>query len=144
MIRVDIGDDTIYSGLVDDTITDLYEEAAQAYDEQFGEDASLDTNLPHEGDVDLACECLNEDDAQLLRALVEFRGEVPANQWRDGVNFIHDDHFEDFARELAVSTGAIEDDTAWPCNRIDWEEAASDLRSDYTCIDLAGESYYYR
>lgn len=57
---------------------------------------------------------------------------------------IPDDEFEDYARELAEDIGAISKDTAWPYNCIDWEQAADELRSDYTSITVDGTDYLYR
>ena len=39
---------------------------------------------------------------------------------------------EDFAYELAESTGAIDEGATWPMNCIDWESAARELMMEYT------------
>lgn len=54
---------------------------------------------------------------------------------------IRDADFEDYARQLAEDLGAIESDSGWPVDYIDWTRAADALRSDYTTIEWDGESY---
>lgn len=61
-----------------------------------------------------------------------------------GVTLVPDGSFEDYARETAESIGAIEKDMGWPCNRIDWEAAADDLKMDYASFDIRGETYWGR
>lgn len=39
---------------------------------------------------------------------------------------------EEFAEQLALDTGALDDSAAWPHNCIDWERAAWELSHDYT------------
>ncbi len=39
---------------------------------------------------------------------------------------------EEFAEQLALDTGALDDSAAWPHNCIDWEYAARELSYDYT------------
>jgi len=47
---------------------------------------------------------------------------------------------EDFAREMADNTGAIDNNASWPNNCIDWEQASSELMHDYT----ESNGYYFR
>lgn len=61
-----------------------------------------------------------------------------------GGHLIHEDEMEHEARRLAEGVGAIEDADRWPATCIDWERAAAELASDYTCVDYDGESYYTR
>ena len=48
------------------------------------------------------------------------------------------------AQELAEDCGLIPDDAKWPCNCIDWEQAAEELQVDYSTVEYDGETYYYR
>lgn len=52
---------------------------------------------------------------------------------------IREDLFPKYAQELAQQTGVDLD--SWPATCIDWDQAADELKSDYTCIEFAGESY---
>lgn len=45
----------------------------------------------------------------------------------------------DFARNMADSLGAIDDNATWPHQYIDWEAAARDLMQDY----LEADGYYF-
>lgn len=88
----------------------------------------------------------DEQDA-LRSALAQFRVETEnysGDSWEDGVTFIRDSYFEDYAQELADDIGAIDGDAAWPMNCIDWERAARELRTDYTCADLGDITFWYR
>jgi hypothetical protein len=68
-------------------------------------------------------------------------------QWRgdwDPVTLIRDSHFETYAQELAEDIGAIPSDAKWPCTCIDWEQAARELRMDYTSVEFDGITYWVR
>ena len=52
--------------------------------------------------------------------------------------------FEDYARELAEDIGAIKNDANWPNYCIDWEKAASELKMDYSEIEVDGVTYLFR
>lgn len=62
-------------------------------------------------------------------------------EWESGVTLIADDHFEDYARELAEDIGAINDEATWPNTHIDWEAAAEALRMDYTSVEFSSKYY---
>ncbi len=88
---------------------------------------------------------LDEDDKQELDMLRNFKSEVyDDSEWEDGILFINDRYFEDYAKELAEDVGAIGRDTQWPATHINWEDAADELRVDYTDIELDGHTYLYR
>lgn len=57
---------------------------------------------------------------------------------------IHENSFEEYARELAEDIDAIPDDAPWPIRCIDWEQAADELRMDYTMVSFNGDDYYIR
>lgn len=88
---------------------------------------------------------LSDDEADELVALLELaeQGES-APDWQYGEVLIHDDYFEDYARELAEDIGAINRDAAWPANCIDWGQAARELRVDYWSVEFKGETYWIR
>jgi hypothetical protein len=87
------------------------------------------------------------DDAEELRALEELQSEAEgyARDWRHGVQLIRDSYFEDYARELAEDLhGDALRRTEWPFSCIDWEEAAAELKHDYSAIDFDGVIYWVR
>lgn len=82
------------------------------------------------------------DDSELtaLQALAE-QGES-CSDWRHGATLILDSHFEDYARQLADDLGLIKDDASWPATCIDWEQAARELRQDYSSVSFDGADYW--
>lgn len=79
--------------------------------------------------------------------LKEIAGYGGDEQWRGEwypVSFIEDDYFTDYAKELADDIGAIDAKASWPNRHIDWEAAAQDLQQDYSSIDIAGVTFWYR
>lgn len=93
----------------------------------------------------------HEDDhaeyALLAALLEELRGNGGDERWRGDwypVTLIRDSHFEDYAQQLADDIGAIDSNAGWPVDCIDWERAASELQIDYTSVEYAGITYWYR
>lgn len=64
-------------------------------------------------------------------------------QWYP-VTLIRDSHFRDYAEELADDIGAINKNSTWPNNCIDWDRAASELQMDYSTVEYDGVTYWYR
>jgi hypothetical protein len=83
----------------------------------------------------------------LESVLEDLAGNGGDHQWEGDwypVTLVRESHFEDYARQLAEEIGAISGDENWPCNCIDWERAARELRMDYSSVDFDGETYYFR
>ena len=99
---------------------------------------------PEDGETDTDDEPLDEDEREEYAALVAFREDVGSREWSYGITFIFDDYFEEYARELAADIGAIPNDCGWPCTCIDWEQAARELKMDYSCVRFAGAYFYFR
>jgi hypothetical protein len=86
-----------------------------------------------------------EDDAEELRTLLAFAEEGSgASDWIYGETFVRESYFEDYARELADDLGLISSESTWPARCIDWEQAADELRVDYSSAEFDGVTYYYR
>ena len=79
----------------------------------------------------------NEDEIDALQEVVD-----------EGIDdtLVHEDYFQEYAEELAADIGAIErrPHDRWPYTCIDWEQAAEELKQDYSVIDIRGGTYYYR
>lgn len=82
-------------------------------------------------------------DADELKNLTNLREEI-GRSWKDGVELIREQDFEEYAQNYAESIGAIDRDGGWPACCIDWERAANQLMMDYSSVDYDGETYYYR
>lgn len=84
---------------------------------------------------------LDEEEECRLEA-IEALADMGIPDWAYGAQLIHEDSFEDYARDYAESIGAIEEDGRWPTYHIDWEAAANDLKQDFTEVEFDGSTYY--
>jgi len=66
------------------------------------------------------------------------------SDWEYGEALIRDSYFVEYAQDLAEDIGAIDRNSNWPNNCIDWERAARELQMDYTCVDFDGIDYWIR
>lgn len=64
--------------------------------------------------------------------------------WKYGVPLIRNSYFKEYAMELADDIGAIDANASWPLTCIDWDQAARELRMDYTAVDFDGVTYWVR
>lgn len=78
-----------------------------------------------------------------LRRL-HYEGANYSGDWEYGATLIRDSYFKEYAMELAEDIGAINADAAWPVRCIDWDQAAKELRMDYTSVDFDGVTYWVR
>ena len=92
-------------------------------------------------DADLACE-----HCELAAILAELKGNGGDEQWRGDwypVTLIRESYFTDYAREMLEDCGLIPRE--FPNYiEIDWDATARNIRTDYTCTDIAGDTYWYR
>ena len=77
-----------------------------------------------------------------LKALVEDASGSP--DWKYGETLIRRSYFQDYAQELAEDCGMMPKDLSWPCNCINWEQAARELKMDYFSVDFGGVEYLIR
>ena len=86
------------------------------------------------------------DEARELASLKTLAEEASgyAADWQHGETLIRDSYFKDYAQQLADDIGAIDRNASWPCNCIDWDQAARELRMDYTAVDFDGVTYWIR
>ena len=125
---------------LEEEITDLKTELLDCEDEE--EKERLEANLK-EAEADL--KEFEEDDN--YKALKEFNEEGSStfdSEWDFGVTLIRDDYFTEYAQEFAEDIGNVQRSMSWPCNCIDWEKAADQLKQDYISIDFNGETYWGR
>ena len=86
------------------------------------------------------------DEGQELAKLKAFAEEAEgyASDWTYGATLIHEDYFEDYARDLAAEGDYDMKNEQWPYTCIDWAKAAEELQQDYTSVDFDGETYWVR
>jgi hypothetical protein len=93
------------------------------------------------------CNSYREELATMIGIMAELAGNGGDEQWRGDwypLTLIRESYFEDYAQELAEDIGAVNRDATWPNNCIDWEQAARELRMDYTSTQIDGVTYFYR
>ena len=87
---------------------------------------------------------LDDDEKQELETLKDLESQCQCGDWEYGATLINDDYFVEYAQDLAEDIGAIDRNANWPCNHIDWNAAADELKTDYFCVDFDGEEYWLR
>ena len=83
------------------------------------------------------------EELRILKALQE-EAEDCAGDWHYGATLIRDSYFTEYAQQLAEDIGEISRSCHWPNTCIDWEQAANELKNDYSCIDFDGVEYWVR
>ena len=97
------------------------------------------------------CDCgaadsdgLEEEEREELAALLALANEGEGSpDWQYG-HLIRDSYFEDYARQLAKDSEAIDPNDSWPNNCIDWKQATYELQMDYLSVDFDGIDYWIR
>ena len=96
-------------------------------------------------DLEAADSREDTDDFQAAKEKVEALKDALKTVGEDGWPLIPDDDFKEYAQDLAYETlGTKTPWGSWPLDCIDWEQAADELRQDYSSIEIDGEDYYYR
>ena len=83
-----------------------------------------------------------EENKEELDALNDLENEV-GREWMHGATLIPEDAFKDYAQDCAEDMG-MDRNQPWPFNCIDWDQAADELRQDYSEVDFQGETYLFR
>lgn len=80
-----------------------------------------------------------------LKALLDLadQGETSPN-WQSGETLIRGTYFKEYAQQFAEDIGAVNLDMGWPHSYIDWDQAADELKLNYTCVDFDGVDYWIR
>ena len=88
-----------------------------------------------------------EELVELESLLDDLNGMGGDEQWEGDwypVTLIRDSYFQDYAQELAEECGMIDANAKWPMTCIDWEQAARELRWDYSSVEVNGVTYWTR
>lgn len=95
--------------------------------------------------VELALADFGEDEADELKVLEALQEQAEGYcDWKHGEALIRDSYFETYAQELAADLGLTKADVTWPFTCIDWDQAAAELKMDYTAVDFDGVTYWVR
>lgn len=91
---------------------------------------------------------LDEDEVEELDALTDLAAVASncADDWEYGEELISESYFVEYAQELAASITHDREDitSSWPYNHIDWDEAAEELKQDYSEVEFDRQTYYIR
>lgn len=81
-----------------------------------------------------------------LEALTSLASECDdaSPDWSYGVTLVRDSYFVTYASEYADDIGATDRNASWPFTCIDWEQAADELKMDYTAVDFDGVTFWVR
>lgn len=86
-----------------------------------------------------------EEEYEELKTLLALQEEASNSaDWTHGEALIRDTYFQEYAEQLADDIGAIDRNASWPVNCIDWEQAAEELKQDYTSVEFGEETYWIR
>ena len=88
-----------------------------------------------------------EELAELESLLDDLNGMGGDEQWEGDwypVTLIRGSYFQDYAQELAEECGMIDTNAKWPMTCIDWEQAARELKYDYSSVEVNGVTYWTR
>lgn len=120
-------------------------EAETAVNEAATEDDAEDAQTAHADAVTALAEWPESDEGKELETLKALADQGESyGDWSHGETLIRESYFQNYAQELAEDCGMIPKDLAWPCTCIDWEQACSELKMDYTEVDFDGVSYFMR
>ena len=88
-------------------------------------------------------EQLNEEELEELRDLNELKEECLNYGWENGIQFIRESYFEEYAEELfnECYVSSVPDMVN---NYIDYKKFASDLQMDYSEIEFRGITFFWR
>lgn len=133
---------------VDDTSGEV-DETLQALDAAEGEDEIAEARENHEkaleAHADANSELTDWDGAEELKILKAFADEGEASpDWQHGETCIREDYFTEYAQELAEECCEVPAERRWPFTCIDWEQAARELKMDFTTAEFDGVTYYLR
>lgn len=87
----------------------------------------------------------DSDEGQELKALKALAEEGEGySDWKHGAALIRDSYFKDYAMQTAEDIGCVDEAARWPATCIDWDQAADELKQDYSMIDFDGVEYWIR
>lgn len=86
-----------------------------------------------------------DDEEQIeLDTLRDFAAEAEGycEDWEHGAQLIRDTYFTTYAQELGEDVMDVS--CSWPFTCIDWDQAARELKMDYTAVEFDGVTYWVR
>lgn len=85
---------------------------------------------------------------RLKRILKQLAGYGGDEQWRGDwypVTLIREDGFTDYCRELLQDCGMLPNNLpSFIEFNINWDGVTDDMKQDYSCVEIDGDTYWYR
>lgn len=130
-----------YNDMIDSR--DLEEAIEELQGELEGVEYNLETEQYEVNGVEMNSEY------EELEKLIEFAQafKESSSDYPYGAVAIRDTHFKEYAQEMAQDIGIVNNSSnmdAWPLNCIDWDQAAEQLKGDYTPIEFEDITYWVR
>jgi hypothetical protein len=113
-------------------------------DENAFPDIEEETTFSSDGETDLTEE--SEELNTLKELLSDLAGNGGGEKWKGDwypVTLIRDSYFEDYAQELVQDIGDLPDNIPGYLV-IDWVATANNIQKDYSSVEFAGVTYWYR
>lgn len=123
-----------------DAVTEARDELAEHIKEETPDTEWAERKDELEDALADAAEQFGTDEEAELEELEELESEI--SDFKHGETMIPESEFKDYAYNLATDVCEIPD--GWPCDCIDWERAAKELKYDYTVVTYQGDEYYVR
>lgn len=148
---IQLGDDIIDSREIIARMEEIESDIRDLEDENDVSQSDLEEAQEH-NQID-TLETINDEIRQREEELSDLQDELAiwkefeyANvpDWHHGEAFINDDHFTEYAKQLAEDVCEMRNNLEWPFRHIDWEAAAEELQSDYTEVDVDNYTYWVR
>lgn len=86
---------------------------------------------------------LDDDEAGELEALQALKDDVFEPSWDQGVTFIRDDYFPEYAEESSYDVGDLQRGS-FLAGLIDWDRVADAMQQDFKQVGVGGYTYWYR
>ena len=128
---------------------EAYVDAASEYERRIPEDQDvleciLEDRENELGSAKLELKEWQEEYQEELDALNDLEREV-GDEFMHGETLIPEGEFKNYAEDLAADLhGRAIRDASWPFDCIDWEQAADELKMDYSSLEYEGETYWFR
>lgn len=85
-----------------------------------------------------------KNESETLEDLQKFKDAVNSAEWKYGITFINEYHWENFVHDLVEETTDLNRLPSYITDNINWDGVAEDIAVDYTTVTFDGEEFYFR
>jgi len=127
-------------------LEDALDDDKEMMNEQFHDNCfdqlTLDNSKSRVSDAQKALSDWKEENQDELTELDDLETEV-GREWMHGATLIPEDEFTAYAQDCAEDQG-MDRNQPWPYSCIDWDQAADELKQDFSCCTYQGTDYFFR